>query len=126
VTLGQQIRHYRTAAGLTLRELGTQTGYSVTYLSDVERDRVKPSGKMLVTVAEFFGVDVDLACRSAFRSITVPPSLTAFARRAGLTTEEKLMLANLRWRGKQPQTEGGWRFLWDAVRLVCVGTLEEQ
>lgn len=51
MTLGQSISEARKSAGLTQGELGKRTGFSVPYLSDVERDRTHPSLKALLKLS---------------------------------------------------------------------------
>ena len=56
MTIGQSIRKARKARGFTLRSLAAASGYSVTFLCDVERGRSNPSLKMLFRAAVAIGV----------------------------------------------------------------------
>ena len=46
-TLGREIRRLRTTAGTTLRGLARSVGVSAPHLSDIERDRRRPSKGLL-------------------------------------------------------------------------------
>ncbi len=58
VTLGQRIRHYRTAAGLTLDQLGEQVGVAGSQLSLMENGRREPRVTLLTAIAD--ALDVEL------------------------------------------------------------------
>jgi len=55
---GAEIRTLRKARGLSLSELSGQTGLSVGYLSQIERNRSNPSVKALTAIAQALGVTV--------------------------------------------------------------------
>ncbi|ROS76654.1 helix-turn-helix transcriptional regulator [Cellulomonas sp. PhB143] len=76
VTLGRRVRHFRTAAGLTLDALGAAVGVAPSLLSMIENGRREPRLSLLQQVASALGVTVaDLLADAA-------PS-----RRAGLEIE---------------------------------------
>lgn len=60
ITLGDKLRALREDRGLTLRELGEQSGLSLTYLSEIERGTVYPSLDTLKQLASFFNVPVSI------------------------------------------------------------------
>ncbi len=55
VTLGQRIRHFRTAAGLTLDQLGDRVGVAGSQLSLMENGRREPRVTLLTSIAEALG-----------------------------------------------------------------------
>ena len=57
-TLGQRIRHFRTAAGLTLDQLGAEVGIAASQLSLMENGRREPRLSLLGGIAEALGVPV--------------------------------------------------------------------
>lgn len=57
--VGVLIRARRHALRMTLQALGTQSGVSVGYLSQVERDQASPSLSTLASIARALGVGVD-------------------------------------------------------------------
>lgn len=56
VTLGQRIRHFRSAAGLTLDQLGERVGVAGSQLSLMENGRREPRITLLTAIAEALGV----------------------------------------------------------------------
>ena len=58
VTLGQRIRHYRLAAGLTLDQLGSRVSVAGSQLSLIENGKREPRLTMLSAIAEALGVQV--------------------------------------------------------------------
>ena len=57
--VGALIRARRHGLRMTLQALGTQSGVSVGYLSQVERDQASPSLSTLASIARALGVGVD-------------------------------------------------------------------
>jgi transcriptional regulator with XRE-family HTH domain/predicted transcriptional regulator len=57
-TLGQRMRHFRTAADLTLGELGDAVGVSPSQLSLMENGKREPRLSLLSAVAERLGIPV--------------------------------------------------------------------
>lgn len=55
-TLGKKIRELREAKGYTLREFALQAGVSPPFLSDLERDKRRPTDKKLKTIAQKLSV----------------------------------------------------------------------
>lgn len=56
--LGRRVRHYRTEAGLTLDQLGTQIGKPAPYLSLLENGRKEPKVNLLMEIARALGVEI--------------------------------------------------------------------
>lgn len=56
--LGERIQQLRKDRGWTLSDLATHTDLSVSYHSDIERDRTEPSLKTLVKLADAFDMKV--------------------------------------------------------------------
>lgn len=59
VALGKNIQRYRKAAGLIQSELAEQTGYSDSYIGQLENARTKPSLEALVKIAAALSVTID-------------------------------------------------------------------
>ncbi len=65
-TLGQRMRHFRTEAGLTLDQLGTDVGVAASQLSLMENGRREPRLSLLSAIAARLGIAVsDLLEESA-------------------------------------------------------------
>ncbi|MEV6228050.1 XRE family transcriptional regulator [Saccharopolyspora shandongensis] len=56
--LGSVIRRHRIAAGMNVKELATETGYSSAYISQLESGTTLPSLSALATMAVALGIDV--------------------------------------------------------------------
>lgn len=57
-TLGQRMRHFRTAAGLTLDQLGADVGVAASQLSLMENGKREPRLSLLSTIAERLAIPV--------------------------------------------------------------------
>ena len=57
-TLGHRIRHFRTSAGLTLDQLGSQAGIAGSQLSLMENGRREPRLSLLQTISTALGIEV--------------------------------------------------------------------
>jgi transcriptional regulator with XRE-family HTH domain len=55
-TIGERIKALRAEGGMTLAELGQRSNLSVSYLSQIERDRTTPSLSTLTSVAKALNV----------------------------------------------------------------------
>ena len=58
ITLGRRIRHFRSAAGLTLDQLGIAVGIAGSQLSLIENGHKEPRLSLLARIATALGVDV--------------------------------------------------------------------
>jgi len=56
VTLGQRVRHYRVAAGLTLDDVSERVGTASSQLSLIENGKREPRLSLLTTLAQTLGV----------------------------------------------------------------------
>lgn len=57
--IGTRMRELRKARGLTLKQLGEQTGLSIGYLSQLERQEADPSIRALNIVGKALGVGIN-------------------------------------------------------------------
>ena len=64
--IGQQIRKYRKAHGLSQEELAERTGISVTHMSHIETGNTKLSLSVFVNIARALEIQTDdLLCESS-------------------------------------------------------------
>src|SRR4028119_2114031 len=77
--VGAQIRRLRTDLGLTLAQIGEQTGLNVGYLSQVETDKASPSLETLAALADALEVPIAWLLVEA----TPPPKVVRKADRPG-------------------------------------------
>jgi transcriptional regulator with XRE-family HTH domain len=125
MTLGERLRSLRKGATLTLKQVEANTGISIPYLSDLERDKVlnpsldtlgKLAGVFQLTVGELLeGVDELGGVRRA-----VPQALLDLREddEVGdeLTEEWIRALQSVQYRGNQPQTTREWKELYFYLR----------
>jgi len=57
-SLGRRLRALRTERGITLAQLGSMVGLSASYLSQIERNKIKPSLATLSSIAKTLGVEL--------------------------------------------------------------------
>ncbi len=58
VNIGERVRELRTALGMTLQVLASESGLSVNTLSMIERGKVSPSVSSLYKIADVLGVSI--------------------------------------------------------------------
>jgi|SRR6476646_1532472 len=119
--LGAKIKKRREEADLSLAELAENAEISKSYLWKLERDEdeVRPSGKSLYRIANALGTTMsDLLGREilAEEPVEIPIGLKRFAAKHRLTPPERRMLAQINFRGRRPETEDDWAFLWNAIQ----------
>ena len=93
--------------------MARRTGLSRAYISALENGHSKrPGADAIRRLEEAVG---PLVAHGVGRSIDVPPGLESLAKSRALSAGEVQILAGLRVRGDQPQTEERWRFIYDAL-----------
>jgi len=97
LTLGREIRRLRTQSGASLRGLARTVGVSAPHLSDIERDRRRPSRELLASLAR--------ALESAGATLEGLDRLDARFERdlqewAGETPEVRLLLRRIKESGR--------------------------
>jgi transcriptional regulator with XRE-family HTH domain len=127
--IGARIHRYREETGLSLSELASRAGVSKGYLWALENEespeRRRPSGNSLFRIASALGVTIAdlLNTSSASDNFEVPESLRAFAEEEGLPESDVAMLARIEFRGEQPSSAEGWRFLYNAIKYSATSNL---
>lgn len=89
--LGAKLRELRKVRRLTLAEVSERTQLSVSFLSDVERNRTRPSLETLEKLAQFYQITVnellDEVSSSAASAETIyPPGFKEFLDEVQLDT----------------------------------------
>jgi transcriptional regulator with XRE-family HTH domain len=117
--LGDRLKRFRAAAGMTQAEVARAADVSGAYLSELEAGHGRrPSGKVLlriaealdVTIAELLGRDIAPAAEP-----TMSASLRAFIKEHRLDPADARMLASIRFRGEPPRTARRWAMIYDAI-----------
>lgn len=119
MALHDRIKQRREEKGLAAIELAQRAEISKGYLSEIESGRAsRPSGDVLFRIATVLGTTVaDLLEREVRpASRAVHPMLRALATEEELPDEDVQMLAQIRFRGDQPETKEDWRYLYESIR----------
>jgi transcriptional regulator with XRE-family HTH domain len=131
-TIGERIRARRDEANLSLAELARRVGISKGYLHNLESgDAASPSAEILfrianelgTTIADLMGEAEQLVSRAKSR---IPDSLRNFAIQANLPEKDIQMLANIEYRGKQPENEDDWRYIYESIKRTIRQSNEQK
>lgn len=121
--LGRRLRALRREQKLSLSEVARRSGVSKGYLSQLERSAaIRPSADTLFAVSRTLGASaIELYEGPDFtpmagQSSEIPDSLQQFSDEANLPPADISMLAQIHYRGAQPQDKEDWRFLYESIR----------
>lgn len=118
VQFGLQVRDRRKQEKLSQGDLAEQVEISRNYLSQIERgEATNLSWKVRQRLCEVLGLAVD-GIESNTELQGLPESLLACATRLKLPSDDVQMLANLKYRGKQPDTPEKWEMLYNVIKLT--------
>lgn len=125
--LENRIRELRGTANLTLKQLSGKTDLSVSYLSDIERGRTRPSLGALESLAIAFEISVtDLLAGVDFAGektdASLPPGLKDLIEDkefgVGLSEDWIQLLSRIELRGTRPTTKQEWVELYLHLRRI--------
>ena len=112
-TLAARLKEARSRLGWSLAEVSRRTGLSRAYVNALELGRGKrPGASTLQRLEDALGPLIDHEQR---KNVAIPSGLRTIARERHIPESEVRVLASLRIRGLQPQTEQRWRFIYDAL-----------
>lgn len=120
-TVGPRLRSLRQGAELTLAELSSRTGISVSTLSRLESGGRRPTLELLLQVAGAYGVSLDDLLAHAAEDPRVPQravtrggmTMVPLSRRPGGLQAYKLTIApGKRRRDPDPQVHDGYEWLY--------------
>ena len=125
LNLGGVLRRLRKNQGLTLTDVNAKTGLSVSFLSDIERNKTRPSLDSLEKLAEFYDVGVDTLVqqmekdtRSADKML--PPGFSDFLEDTPNVDQElRDLLLQVEHRSKRkPTTREEWTQLYYSLKMI--------
>lgn len=111
-TWGRLLRERRTSLGWSLADLAARTGLSRAYISALERGNSKRPGAAAIQKLEDA---VGPLIHRGDQPTDAPAGLTAFATEHGLHPADVAALANLKVRGRSPETKERWAFIYQAL-----------
>jgi transcriptional regulator with XRE-family HTH domain len=116
---GERVREQRLQEGLSQAELAEKVGISRTYLSEIERGvATNLSWKVVGRLTAELGLPVEKQGGAEDSMENLPPGLAEFAKAKGLPPQDILMLARLKFRGKQPTTPDKWELLYNVIEMA--------
>lgn len=129
--LNDRLREVRRKCDVTLLQVAEATKLSVSYLSDLERGRAKPSLDTLERLAGYYKMSmVDLL--SGVDGWGTPsveglaPGLLALLQKQEIDEEVAQELNRIELRGKRPQTEEEWLLLYLNLKSIMRPYLSKQ
>jgi transcriptional regulator with XRE-family HTH domain len=104
-----------------LSQLAQAADVSKGYLWKLEDGKtdVRPSGNTLYKISRALGTSMSaLMGREVLVDdpAQIPASLKRFARDEGLRERDVAMLAQVNFRGRQPERPEDWAFIWHAIK----------
>ncbi len=119
--LGSRLRELRTGQSLSLSETARRANISKAYLSQLEHGgSTQPSYDVLGRIATALGTTAEVLAgrnsRSRLWGGNVPDALRAFADNNAVPDGDVSMLAQIHYRGKQPETAEDWAHIYETIR----------
>ena len=120
-TIGERIKARRLEMNVSLAELARRADVSKGYLHSIESGETQsPSAEVLFKIAHELGTTIaDLLGETETpvpSAVEIPENLRQLAQEDNLTKADVRMLANIRYRGKQPQSVADWRFIFESIK----------
>lgn len=129
--LNDRLREVRRKCDVTLLQVAEATKLSVSYLSDLERGRAKPSLDTLERLARYYKMSmVDLLSgvdgwgTPSVESLA--PGLLVLLQKQEIDEEVAQELNRIELRGKRPQTEEEWLLLYLNLKSIMRPYLSKQ
>lgn len=121
--LKDRLREIRQKRGATLLQVAEAVKLSVSYLSDLERGRAKPSLNTLERLAAYYAISVaDLVSGiegwGTHSTEGLAPGLVTLLKKKEIDEKTAQDLNRIELRGKRPQTEEEWRILYLNLKLI--------
>jgi transcriptional regulator with XRE-family HTH domain len=128
--LGERVRFFRQGKGWSQAKLGEVSGVPKAYISDLENGEAgRPNIQYMYSIATALEKTLDdllnetapssQKTRNRKKEEELPPGLGELQQELQLSNADVDMLAQLNFRGSRPRDKEGWRFLWDALKMVA-------
>ena len=124
MNLGENLRRLRKLKNYTLVKVSQQTGVSVSFLSDMERDRTKPSLDTLGKLAECYQVSVNdlLGAADTGGAIDRPPypaGLQEFLAETSVDSDIVDLLMTMESRAKRrASSKEDWKQYYYSLKMI--------
>ena len=129
--LGERLRELRRQRDQTLLQVAQSTDLSVSYLSDAERGKARPSIDTLERLAAHYHLSladlVDNVDGWGEESLdALPAGLVALVNDGTIDAATARDLGRIELRGKRPQDEEEWRELYLHLKRIMLPYLRNQ
>lgn len=119
-SLADRVRERRIEEDLSQEELANKVGISRNYLSEIERGvATNLSWQVMERLTTELGLRAEQQLNEETRLAQLPPGLADFAAAANLPRDDVLMLARLKYRGRQPTTAEKWAVLYSVIKAIA-------
>lgn len=125
LNLGSTLRRLRKNEGLTLVDVSNKIKLSVSFLSDIERNKTRPSLDSLQKLAEFYNVGVDQLVQQMEKDTRssnkmLPRGFSDFLEEnPSVDQEMQELLLQVEHRSKQkPTTKEEWTQLYYTLKTI--------
>jgi len=121
--LGERLRELRLTRKETLLDVSGGVHISVSYLSDLERGRTKPSVDALEKLASYYKIGVtdlvaDVEGWGKLSLDALAPGLASLVEKRQIDEATAFELNRIQLRGKRPQSEDDWYELYLHLRRI--------
>lgn len=127
--LGERVRFLRQGKEWSQAKLADESGVPKAYISDLENGEAgKPNIQYMFSITVALDVTLDelldnvaprpVRQRPRLQNSDIPPGLSELQQELNLSGDDIEMLSHLNFRGHRPKDKEGWRFLWDAIKVV--------
>ena len=129
--LKDRLREIRRKHGVTLLQVAEAVKLSVSYLSDLERGRAKPSLDTLERLADYYKMSVTdvmsgIEGWGTHSTESLAPGILALLNKQEIDERTAQDLNRIELRGKRPQTEEEWRLLYLNLKQIMKPYLKEE
>jgi len=128
MSIGDRIRTRRNELGWTQEKLAEQAGISTSFLSELETGKRSVGAANLMGLSRALGVSLDFLMKGESSGgpeepVQIPGALSVFAKEAGLSFAQTLMLLEMRSQIKAYRSNDGgdnleafdWKRFYEAV-----------
>jgi transcriptional regulator with XRE-family HTH domain len=123
--LGDRLRELRKQRNMKLHDVASSTELSLSYLSDLERNRTKPSLETLGKLAKCYGItiadimnNIDTQQKS---DASLAPGLSDLVQFGEIDEQTAHDLNCIELHGKRPQRAGEWRLILTVLKFILGG-----
>ncbi|WP_103028108.1 helix-turn-helix domain-containing protein [Salinibacter altiplanensis] len=122
-SFGKRVQRERKEQGYSQEELADEVGVSRTYLSQIEQGKAQ---NLSLRLAQKLGTKLGIESpyqeeRSSEGDDNIPESLRKFADEDEIPESDLRMLADIEYRGEQPQRVDQWRIVYNVIKNATEG-----